>query len=200
MPGTIQKRLLLEMFENLPGIAFMLLFRATDDLQLAGWVGTVLAASVCVTYVRNTLRPQPILLGINVFMVAITPVIEGLIMLGYRNAATLLTENIATLVLISVFVTGAILTRFRTDGFLNYQTSGTKQKRAHSAVLLFVCAIAIVWSLLAGDNYLISLGIPLMVLFGVHQLLRAGTTDQQARNGAILACTSSQSSVSEASI
>ena len=38
MPGNNQKRLLLEMFENLPGVSFMVLFRTTGDLQLAGWV------------------------------------------------------------------------------------------------------------------------------------------------------------------
>ncbi|WP_170409422.1 hypothetical protein [Ruegeria atlantica] len=200
MPDDTQKRLLLEMFENLPGVAFMLLFRATDDLRLAGWVGTVLATLVCVTYVRKKLRPQPILLGINVFMVTITPLIECLILLGYRDTATVLTGNIATLVLMSVFVTGVILTVFRPNGFLNYQTSGTKQKYAHSAVLLLVCALGIVWSRLAGDNYLVSLGVPLMVLFGMHQLLRAGTTDQQARSGVILAAASPQGSAPEASI
>ncbi|CUH50239.1 hypothetical protein [Ruegeria atlantica] len=199
MPSETQKRLLLEMFENLPGVVFMLLFRATDDMRLAGWIGTVLAASVCVTYVRKTLRPQPILLGINLFMVAITPLIECLILLGYRDTATILTGNIATLVLMSVFLTGVVLTLFRTNGFLNYQTNGTKQRNTHSAVLLFVCTIGVVWSRFAGDNYLVSLGIPLMVLFGVHQLLRAGITDQQARNGAILACAAPQGSVSDAS-
>ena len=200
MPGNNQKRLLLEMFENLPGVSFMVLFRTTGDLQLAGWVGTVLAAAVCVTYARNVLRPQPILLGINIFMITITPLIEGLVLAGYRDATTLLIGNIATLVLMSVFVTGLILTAFAPNGFLSYQPSSTNQKRTHSLVLLIVCAFGVVWSQFAGGNYLVSLAVPLMMLFGVHQLLRAGTTDQQSRNGAVLACAPQQGSMSEASI
>ncbi|WP_170466272.1 hypothetical protein [Ruegeria arenilitoris] len=200
MPGKNQRQLLLEMFENLPGISFMVLFRTTDDLQLAGWVGTALAAAVYVAFARRVLRPQPILLGINLFMIAITPLIEGLILSGHRTAATLLIGNIATLVLMSVFVVGLLLTAFAQNGFLNYQPNSTKQKRAHSAVLLMVCALGIVWSLVAGDNYLVSLAAPLMVLFGTHQLLRAGATDQQSRSGAVLVCAPQHPSVSEASI
>ncbi|MCG7519210.1 hypothetical protein [Ruegeria sp. Ofav3-42] len=199
MPGANQQRLLLEMFENLPGLTFMILLRTTADLRLAGWVGTVLAAMVCVAYARNSLRPQPILLGINIFMVAITPLIESLIYAGHRNIASVLTGNIPTLVLMTVFATGLVLTVFTKNGFLNYPTSSHREKRKHSAVLLGVCALGMVWSQMAGDNYLVSLGAPLMVLFGVHQLLRARATDQQARNGAILACASPQSSASEVS-
>ncbi|MBO9446540.1 hypothetical protein [Ruegeria sp. R14_0] len=200
MPKANQKRLLLEMFENLPGVGFMLLLRATDDQQLAGWVGTALAFGVCVLYARNILRPQPILLGINLFMVVITPLIQGLVHFGDRTAATLLIDNIPTLVLLSVFVVGLVLTAFAPNGFLNYQPDNAKQKRAHCAVLLTLCAGGILWTLWAGDNYLVSLGAPLMVLFGVHQLLRAGTTDQRTHNGVVLAGASQPGATSEAAI
>lgn len=144
MAGANQKRLLLEMFENLPGLTFMILLRTTADLRLAGWLGTVLAAMVCVAYAPKSLRPQPILLGINIFMVVVTPLIECLVYAGHGSIASVLIGNIPTLVLISVFTTGLVFTVFTKNGFLNYPTDSQREKCKHSAVLLGICVLGAV--------------------------------------------------------
>ncbi|CAD0183606.1 hypothetical protein RUESEDTHA_00479 [Ruegeria sp. THAF57] len=186
MLGEHQKRLLQDMFENLPGISFLILSRATDDLRLAGWVGTVLATLVCLAYVKRVLRAHPILLGINIFMVVITPLIEILVLSGSRNSADLLIGNIDSLVLGSVFVTGVVLTLFTAKGFLTYDAKSAKQMRIHSTAMLTLCVAGIVWSAAMGQNYLITLAVPLMVLFGCQRFLRAGATDRQSRGGVLL--------------
>ncbi|WP_170758739.1 hypothetical protein [Ruegeria lacuscaerulensis] len=200
MIGDQQRRLLLDMFENLPGVGFLVLSRATDDLRLTGWVGTILAAAVCISYVKKLVLPHPILLGINLFMVAITPLIEILFFSGHRSTANTLIGNIDSLVLGSVFVTGLLLTLTTRNGFLTYAANSAKQMRMHSAALLGVCAIGVFWSLIAGGNNLITLAIPLMLLFGLQQLLRAGVKDRQSRDAAILACHAPQSSLTETAI
>jgi hypothetical protein len=186
MIGTQQKQLLLDILENLPGLSFLVLSRATDDLRMTGWIGTLLAALVCLAYLRKLMRPHPILLGINLFMVAITPLIEGLFLVGHGNIADTMIGNIDSLVLGSVFATGLCLTFFSPRGFLSYEPETVPQMRKHSAVLLTVSAASFVWSLLAGGNHLVTLAVPLMVLFGLLQLLRAGAMDRQSSSGTVL--------------
>ncbi|WP_170769192.1 hypothetical protein [Ruegeria lacuscaerulensis] len=189
MLGEHQKRLLLEIFENLPGISFLILARALEDQRLAGWVGAILAVCVCGLYARKILRPQPILLGINLFMVVITPLIELLALSGYRGAANVLIGNIDTLVLTSIFLIGVFLTCFSTKGFLTYETQCRKKTHLHSGLLLALCAVGIVWSLIVGQNDLISLVLPLMLLFEAQRFLRAAASDQQSHSHALLAGT-----------
>ncbi|WP_170331602.1 hypothetical protein [Ruegeria arenilitoris] len=167
-------------------MSFLVLSRATDDLRVTGWVGTVLAAVVCVAYLKKLMSPHPILLGINLFMVAITPLIEVLFLAGNSHAAGMMIANIDSLVLGSVFATGLYLTLFSRNGFLTYKPENAQQARRHAAVLLTISAAGIAWSLLAGGNHLVTLALPLMLLFGLLQLLRAGAADRQSNSGAAL--------------
>ena len=189
MLGHQQKRFLTGVLENLPGLSFLILSRAGDDLRLAGWAGTVLAATVCFAYVRRILHPHPVLLGINVFMVAITPLIELLHLWNNAPVAMLLLGNLDTLVLGSVFLTGLMLTAFTRNGFLAHPAETKKKTRIHSAFMLTVCAAGVAWSLAAGDNHLLSLVLPLSLLFGMQQFLTAGASDRQSRHDAVLAAT-----------
>ncbi len=187
MLGDHQKRLLLGTFENLPGLGFLVLSRATGDLRLAGWIGTVLAAAACCAYAKRIMPPHPVLLGINLFMVAITPLIELLHLSGNGAEANALIGNLDSLVLGSIFVTGVVLTLIGKNGFLVHQADTPRQMRIYSAALLAVCATGIVWSLIMGDNHLVSLVVPLSLLFGLQQYLSAGASDRQSRGSAILA-------------
>ncbi|WP_377190023.1 hypothetical protein [Ruegeria meonggei] len=187
MAGDQQKRFLTGVLEYLPGLSFLILSRASDDLRLAGWIGTFLAATVCVAYARKVMKPHPVLLGINIFMIVITPLIELLHIGNNATVAQYLLKNIDSLVLASIFVTGLALTLLTQRGFLTHHSESTAKMRAHSACLLTVCSVGVVWSLFAGDNHLLSLVLPLSLLFGLQQYLTAGATDRQARHDVVLA-------------
>ncbi|WP_152563290.1 hypothetical protein [Ruegeria halocynthiae] len=181
-----QKQFLTGFFENLPGLSYLVLYRVSHDLRLAGWIGTALAAMVCIAYVKRLLRPHPVLLGINVFMVAITPLIELLHLSGNASVAKLMLGNLDTLILGSVFATGLILTVFTSEGFLAHRAESLKKMRIQSGYLLSACAAGITWSLAVGDNHLVSLALPLSLIFGLRQFLIAGATDRQSRHDALL--------------
>ena len=200
MAGDQPKRFLTGMFENLPGLSFLILSRASDDLRLVGWIGTILAATVCVAYMRQVVKPHPVLLGINIFMVVITPLIELLHIGNNAAAAQLLLENIDSLVLGSILVTGLALTLFTRRGFLTYRSESTAKMRAHSASLLAVCAMGMVWSLYAGDNHLLSLVLPLSLLFGLQQYLSAGAADKQMRHDVFIASAGSAPTTADSTI
>lgn len=180
MAADQQRQFLHGTIENLPGLSFLLLSQASDDLRLAGWVGTVLAVFVCAAYARRIIQPHPILLGINLFMVAITPLIEGLYRVNKPGLADLLVRNIDTLVLGAILATGLLLTLFTRNGFLPYPMKDPKQVKIQSWTLLSVCAIGTYWSQVIGNERLISLVLPLSLLFGLQHYFRARETDKQS--------------------
>ncbi|MEM7710871.1 MAG: hypothetical protein AAF264_09025 [Pseudomonadota bacterium] len=53
------------LFENAPTLVFVLVMTLTDDPRVAGWNCALAAALVCACYARGSLRPDPIVLGIN---------------------------------------------------------------------------------------------------------------------------------------
>ncbi|MEX0316870.1 MAG: hypothetical protein AB3N21_02900 [Ruegeria sp.] len=187
MPGTQQKRLLLGIFENLPGLSFLILSQASGDLRLAGWIGAVLAGFVCATYIKHILDPHPILLGINVFTVGITPLIEGLFLLDMPHQAQWLVQNVDTAVLSSVFLIGLALTLFAPNGFLACRTETRRQTLIYSAVLLAASGTGIIWSAFVDASPLLSLAMPLSLLFGLRQYLCAGLSDRQSLNSGLTA-------------
>lgn len=182
-----QRQFLLGLAENLPGLSFLLLLRVHGDLRLAGWVGAILAGCVCFAYAKRVIRPDSILVGINLFMAAITPLIELLYQSGYPDQAQFLVRNIDTLVLCSVLMSGLVLTLWTKTGFLSHPSKNPKQTQLYSGIMLAVCTVCALWSSAFEGDRLISLALPLSLLFGVRHYLRARAADKRPHAGAAIA-------------
>ncbi|WP_330563311.1 hypothetical protein [Roseibium sp. FZY0029] len=94
MANARQQQLLLDLFESLPSIVFILLWRQTSNLELAGWTGCGFAAFVLAGLVLLKARIHPVLIGINLHILLVTPVLVGFYRFGDRALAEFLTDTL----------------------------------------------------------------------------------------------------------
>lgn len=178
MVAQAQRRMLLGLAENLPSIGFLSLMQLEAGLRIAGWTGTLLSALVLGLFAAGRIRPHPILIGINIFMLCVTPSIELLHAAGQHALAGTLTANVQIGVLLTVFASGLIQTLVRKGGFLGLPDAAPDRIRRNSALLLAISAAGILWSAQLGSDRLIGIALPLAFLFGTRQYLLARVHDK----------------------
>lgn len=179
MKQSMQREWMSNILEASPAIVFTLLWRSAFDLQSAGWIAACLAATQLVAFRHFRLRHDPIMLGINIHLLLITPFIMGSYWAGLRGLGDVLSVHSYHGVLVTVFVVGVLLTCFSKRRFIGIdlpQSNWIKQ----SLFLLAATGIAIVWSFANSGDALLSVVLPLIVLFGLRRLLVARAYD---RNG-----------------
>ncbi|MDT0684241.1 hypothetical protein RM543_16270 [Roseicyclus sp. F158] len=161
------------LFENAPSLAFFALLRQTGDLRVAGWCGALLAAIVSAAYLSRRLRPHPIILGINLYLALITPLAEGMLLLGRDALADSLVAQSQSLVLVAIFGAGLVLTLRKGGGFVG--VPGPDARRA-SMILLAVSLAGIVWTFTVEATRFVETGLPILALFATRHALiaRAG--------------------------
>lgn len=184
MPAPNQKRLLFGLLENAPSIAFLALLQADAGLRLTGWVSTGLAAVVFACYAGRRLAPHPILLGINLYMLAITPVIETLYLAGAGRIGAALIDHAQSGVFIAVLATGAAQAAFAQTGFVGAPLPDPGRRRRSDAVMLGACAVAVAWSMTAPGGRIVAIALPFLMLFGLRQWLLARDSDRPDPPGA----------------
>jgi hypothetical protein len=169
-----------DILEGLPSLLFLALSQSGVDLKFAGWAGAALAGVVLVGFRFCRLPYNPIVLGINLHLLIITPLIMGLFYFGaYGLGKTLLAFSHRG-VLVTVFVVGCALTLLSRRGFVGIAGLPDLARRAYSLVLLSASATAIAWSFMYTGAAVVAIGIPFMALFGLRRLLIARWQD---RNG-----------------
>lgn len=194
MSGSFQRQWLTDILESTPSIVFFALLRSGIDLETAGWTAAALAAAVLLTFRAGRLRFNPILLGINTHLLLVTPVIVALHAFGAAEFGRELERMSFVGVLVTIFVVGLMLSLISRDGFVGQQGLSVSMVRRNSAVLLAGCLAAIAWSFLQGDNTLLGVALPVVLLFALRRLLIARSLDKHrigsvgpAVGGAVLA-------------
>ncbi|WP_116087621.1 hypothetical protein [Tropicimonas sp. IMCC34011] len=163
------------LFENAPSLAFFALLRQTGDLRIAGWCGALLAAIVSAAYLSRRLRPHPIVLGINLYLIVITPLAEGMLLLGRDALADSLVAQSQSLVLVAIFATGLVLTLREGGGFVGVPGPDARRR---SLILLAVSLAGIVWTFTAEATRFVETGLPILALFATRHVLIARSGGQ----------------------
>lgn len=165
------------MAENMPSIVFLAMLRLGADMANSAWCATILAWAVLFWLWRSARQSDTILLGVNIHFALAAPVIHGVYALGYATVAGHMLDFSGVAVIGAVFVTGLVLNRVSESGFIGQGYRDASGKR--SGVLLLVAGLALLWSLAFMGHQLVSVGLPLLVLFATRRVLMA----RAARNG-----------------
>ncbi|MFS4438483.1 hypothetical protein ACMA5I_09725 [Paracoccaceae bacterium GXU_MW_L88] len=152
----------------------MAIWRATGDLEAAGWTGCALALLVLIG-LRSARAPfNPIFLEINLHLIVITPLIIGLYRFGASDSAARLEGVSYHAVLVTIFLTGLILTVASPRGFVGQDDPrSTGSVRAKSALMLAASFIGIIWASLNDGSAFIAVGLPIIALFALRRVLLA---------------------------
>ncbi len=143
------------------------------DMELAGWIGVALAAATLIGLRLFRIPYNPILLGINVHLVVITPLIVTAYGLGLAEFARALVAGSERSVLVTVFAVGCALTAFSRRGFVGQDNLPATSRWIYSSILLAALAAAIVWSFTYAGGTLLAVGLPMMGLFALRRLIVA---------------------------
>ncbi len=166
---------MVELTEAAPSVLFVVLWRLTDNLELAGWTGTALALCVVLAQSHQKIHPHPIVLGINTHLIIITPLIVGLYQLNFHGMASLIESNSFWGVLVTIFVVGCALTLWSSRGFLGFDGPKTDASQRGSLILLCGSAAAIFWAASQGSQGFVAVGLPITGLFLLRRFLLSKT-------------------------
>ncbi|KZL18800.1 hypothetical protein PsAD2_02316 [Pseudovibrio axinellae] len=164
-----------DVIEALPSLAFLSLLRLGMELELAGWIGAGLAAAALLYLHWAGARYNPILLGINVHLLIVTPVIVAIFKLNATALGEALTSYSYQGVLITIFVVGVALTLTSRHGFIGLEGASSSVKR-QSLFLLLAALCGIVWSFTYGGASFVGVAVPIISLFVIQRVVRARVT------------------------
>lgn len=174
-------RLLARLAEGVPSLVFLSLWRLDADIELAGWLGTALAAAV-ILGMRLAGRPaDTILLGINVHIALITPLITLIFMLGAPATAYGVSDYSWAGVIATIGLTGAGLSALSPRGFVGTEAGPRGMRRALSWVLVGLALAGLGWGLLFLDIPALSFAPPVTVLYLVRRYMVARLRMADAR-------------------
>ncbi|WP_412552205.1 hypothetical protein [Shimia sp. MIT1388] len=164
--------------EYAPSAAFLATFLLSDDLRIAGWSGAACAFLTCFGYARRAVSPHSLFLGINLYLLMITPVIEGLYAANFATLASTLSAFARPLVFLSIFLTGSVLSMRAPSGFLLVLQVDDGAVKRTNALLLIASGMAAVWALVYNHNTALQLAVPMTLLFALHRTLKSRSRQQ----------------------
>jgi hypothetical protein len=185
--GSRQREWMRDILEGAPSILFLALWQSNVDIKFSGWAGAALAAIVLIAFRVFRLPYNPIVLGINIHLLMITPLIVAVFNFGAYGLGRTLFAFSHHSVLITIFFVGCALTVFSKRGFIGIDELPSGRRWAYSLALLAASVTTIAWSLTYKGPPLIALAIPIMVLVGLRRLLIARWLDRNGRSGGLLA-------------
>lgn len=159
--------------EYAPSAAFFASYLLTDDLRIAGWAGAGCALLTCFTYARRTVSPHSLFLGINLYLLIITPFIEGLYAANFAVLASIVSAFARPLVFLSIFLTGSILSLRASSGFLLVPQVDARAVKSTNTLMLIASGTAAVWALVYDHNTALQLAVPMTLLFALHRTLKS---------------------------
>ena len=180
MAKSRQTEWILDVVESVPSLVFIALVRNNVELEMAGWTGSALALAVLVGFRVFRVTHNPILFGINLHLLLITPVIVALFAFGDRTWAQFLAARPGESLFIVMFLCGCYLTMLSPRGFVGTDGMEPRDRYINSAVLLAATIAAFLWSGANSGNMFVSIGIPVALLFGLRRLLLARWFDRNA--------------------
>ena len=185
MKPLMQREWLIDVLEASPSVVFTALLRSNVDLQLEGWIGAALAALQLGSFYYLRFQHNPIMLGINVHLLLITPTIMVAYWSGFSQLGHVLETHSYQGVLITVWMVGAILTVVADRGFIGVAGLSLSHRVKLSGILLSASAASIFWGFARAENPLVSVILPLIALFGLRRYLVARTYDRNDLVGGI---------------
>ncbi|MCV0424322.1 MAG: hypothetical protein K5905_02515 [Roseibium sp.] len=183
MEKSQQKQWFTDLLEGVPSIAFILLWRQGGDLEFAGWVGSGLALGVFAVFRLLRARMHPVLLGVNLHILVATPLIISLFRFGDAAIAKTLVAYSHGGVLLTVLMTGLLLSSFSKGGFAGLPDMPRGQQGRISALMLIVSALGAIWALATPQDSLIPVVVTLMLLIGGRRYLLARWMDRSKTDG-----------------
>ncbi|MTI45582.1 hypothetical protein JM93_01017 [Roseibium hamelinense] len=171
-----QRALITDVLEGAPSLAFVIALRVFGEAEPAGWIGCVTALCVFAVFKYLDVRMNPVMLGVNVYMLLITPLLRGLFeyggTFGDELAAALLPYTRESL-LVSVFLTGLVLTLCRRSGFAGLPDTPQKGTLAVSLGMLCVSAFGILWAFSGSDNGIVAVIATISALIFIRRWAQA---------------------------
>lgn len=177
MSTSLQRAWATDIVEAIPSVVFLALWRSDMDMQLAGWIGAALAAIQLIGFRYFRLQYNPIMLGINIHLLIITPLIMAAFTAGAREFSDMLVAHSYRGVLITVFLVGCGLTLVSPKGFIGIDNLSRTDCWKNSGILLAASAVAIAWAFNYTGGTLLAVGAPMIGLFGLRRFLVARTID-----------------------
>lgn len=178
MDRSQQKQWLTDLLEGVPSITFILLWRQMGDLEFAGWVGSALALFTFAVFLKLRTRMHPVLLGVNLHILVATPLIVSMFRFGETVIAKQMVVYSHGGVLLTVLITGLVLTIFTKGGFAGFPDMPRKQQMRWSGLMLAVSALGAVWILATPDDSLVAVVVTLTLLIGGRRFLLARWMDR----------------------
>lgn len=166
------------LLEIAPSFGFLAFLRSGIEPQTAGWVGTALAAAVLISFGAYRKRFNPILLGINIHLLIITPLIVMVFYWGALETGRTLVTYVHQAVLVTIFATGCVLALGFRDGFFAHEGLSRRTAMAYSTILLAASLGAIVWTFGYANGVVLGVALPVMAMFGLRRLLVARLRSQ----------------------
>jgi hypothetical protein len=124
---------------------------------------------------------NPILFGINVHLLVITPLIVTTFHFGAYELGRMLVASAHRGVLVTVFLVGCALTVFSRRGFIGIEGLPASRRWTYSFILLAASIAAIAWSFAFSGTAFVAIAIPMIALFGLRRLLIARWRDRDDR-------------------
>jgi hypothetical protein len=187
MSTSLQRAWATDIVEAIPSVVFLALWRSDMDMQLAGWIGAVLAAVQLIGFRYYRVQYNPIMLGINIHLLVITPLIMAAFAAGAREFSDMLVAHSYRGVLITVLLVGCGLTLFSPRGFIGIDNLSRTDCWKNSGILLAASAVAIAWAFNYTGGTLLAVAAPMIGLFGLRRFLVARTLDGSNQIGGIVA-------------
>ncbi len=186
MPKSQQKRWLTDLLEGLPSIVFILIWRQSGDLELSGWFGAFVAFGVLGILGVLKTRMHTIVLGVNIHILLVTPVIVGLFRIGLSNIAEILAMYAHAGVLLTVFVVGIIQTVATNRGFSNLADVSKRAQRRYSTIMLGLCGAGVIWAMSVPESSFVPVVVTLTVLIVGRNFLQARLSDKNGTTAGLV--------------
>ena len=129
---------------------------------------------------------NPVLLGVTLHLLLVTPLSVGTFRSSLPDLGAFLAAYAHSAVLLSVFVAGLWLTVFTRRGFIGSAEMPAKHRRRYSLVMLAICACGMIWALSRPDSSLVPVIVTLTALIGGRRFLLARQADNSSSSAATL--------------
>lgn len=186
MTTSLQREWARDLVEALPSLVFVALLRSDVDLQVTGWVGAALAGLQLIGFRYLRLQNNPIMLGINIHLLLITPLIMITQWAGAVGLSDTLLVHSYHGVLVTIFLVGCLLTAVSRRGFIGIEPPQIATQR-QSIVMVAAAGLGVVWGFAFAGSALVAVAIPVMILFGLRRLLIARIADEAGSANGVVA-------------
>ncbi|MTH99601.1 hypothetical protein [Roseibium sp. RKSG952] len=175
-----QKTFFTDFLEGGPSLMFFVVWRLTGEMEAAGLSASALALIVFLLLRVLKAPLHPVMLGVNLHILLIAPALSVLFRFGGplgSAAGGVLLPFAQSGVLVSVLLTGIVLTVIRPSGFAGLGGLSKRMSLTYSVLMLCIAATGAVWAVFYADQAFAPVAITLAALFVLRRYLVARQKD-----------------------